>query len=60
MRGLNVSPAPAISETQRRLAAPLAAAVLGLFVLFVTGLAQPDFLHNAAHDSRHSFAFPCH
>jgi cobalt transporter subunit CbtB len=24
------------------------------------GLAQPDMLHNAAHDSRHTLAFPCH
>lgn len=36
------------------------ALLLGLFILYGTGFAQPETLHNAAHDSRHSFAFPCH
>lgn len=35
-------------------------ATLGVFLLFGVGFAQPDVLHNAAHDGRHSFAFPCH
>ena len=35
-------------------------ALLGVFLLFGTGFAQPDVLHNAAHDARHAFAFPCH
>jgi cobalt transporter subunit CbtB len=34
--------------------------VLGVFVLFGVGFAGPSVIHNAAHDSRHSFAFPCH
>jgi cobalt transporter subunit CbtB len=41
----------------------LAAAVsltLGVFVLFGVGFAQPQLLHNAAHDARHAFTFPCH
>jgi cobalt transporter subunit CbtB len=29
-------------------------------VLFGVGFAGSAVLHNAAHDSRHSFAFPCH
>jgi cobalt transporter subunit CbtB len=36
------------------------AIVLGVFVLFGVGFAGPAAIHNAAHDSRHSFAFPCH
>lgn len=40
--------------------APLAAAVLGLVILYVVGFAQPAFLHAAAHDTRHAFTFPCH
>jgi cobalt transporter subunit CbtB len=36
------------------------AIVLGAFVLFGVGFAGPSVIHNAAHDSRHSFAFPCH
>lgn len=36
------------------------AALLGLFVIGVTGFSQADVLHNAGHDYRHSMAFPCH
>ncbi len=38
----------------------LVAIALGAFILFGTGFAHPDALHNAAHDARHAFAFPCH
>ena len=38
----------------------LLALVFGLFLLFGSGFAGSETLHNAAHDSRHSFAFPCH
>jgi cobalt transporter subunit CbtB len=34
--------------------------LLGCLVLFGVGLLPMDALHNAAHDTRHSFAFPCH
>ena len=33
---------------------------LASIVLFGTGFAGPEVLHNAAHDVRHGFAFPCH
>jgi len=33
---------------------------LGMIVLFGMGFARPEILHNAAHDVRHGFAFPCH
>ncbi len=45
---------------QRTVAAALFAIVLGMFIVFGVGLAQPEILHNAAHDLRHSCAFPCH
>jgi cobalt transporter subunit CbtB len=32
----------------------------GLMLVFVVGFAGSEVLHNAAHDSRHSFSFPCH
>ena len=34
----------------------------GSVLLFAVGFAQGsgNFLHNAAHDSRHSATFPCH
>ena len=37
-----------------------AAVLLGAFILFGVGLAQPEVLHNAAHDARHAAGFPCH
>ena len=44
----------------RPAAAAVIAALLGLFLLYGVGFANPATLHNAAHDTRHSFAFPCH
>jgi cobalt transporter subunit CbtB len=38
----------------------LAAAALGLFLLWGVGFSQIEAVHNAAHDTRHSNAFPCH
>ena len=49
----------AVSDT-RRLRPALAAAMLGVIVLFGVALANSDTLHNAAHDTRHAAAFPCH
>ncbi|MBT4488303.1 MAG: CbtB-domain containing protein [Rhodospirillaceae bacterium] len=36
------------------------AIIFGVFMIFGTGFAQPTTMHNAAHDARHSFTFPCH
>lgn len=36
------------------------AGLLGLFILGFTGFSSMDVAHNAAHDYRHSLAFPCH
>ena len=36
------------------------ALVFGVFLILGSGFAGSETLHNAAHDSRHSFAFPCH
>ena len=49
-----------LDAVQRRVGAAVVAALIGVFILFGVGLAQPDTLHNAAHDARHAFAFPCH
>jgi cobalt transporter subunit CbtB len=41
--------------------ASLAAAfVLGAGLVFLVGFAQSAALHDAAHDTRHTMAFPCH
>lgn len=36
------------------------AAFFGLVLIAGAAFAGPDEIHNAAHDSRHAFAFPCH
>jgi cobalt transporter subunit CbtB len=38
----------------------LAAAALGLLIIGMVGFSHLDAVHNAAHDVRHSNAFPCH
>ncbi len=44
----------------KRIAGASLALILGLGLLTVGGFASGDLLHDAAHDGRHSFAFPCH
>ena len=46
--------------TQQRLVAAVAAILMGVFLVYGVGFASPGAIHNAAHDSRHAFAFPCH
>ncbi|NKB50146.1 MAG: hypothetical protein GKS02_12390 [Alphaproteobacteria bacterium] len=45
-------------------ASTIATAVLlaffGLSLVWMSGFANADILHNGAHDSRHSLVFPCH
>ena len=48
------------ARVQNRAAAVVIAALLGVFLLAGTGFAGSQVLHNAAHDARHAFAFPCH
>ena len=38
----------------------LAALLLGAFLVLGIGFTHSDTIHNAAHDTRHSLAFPCH
>ncbi len=52
--GLQAVPDP------RRLLPACAAAMLGVIILFGVALANGDTIHNAAHDTRHAAAFPCH
>ena len=37
-----------------------AALLVGLGFIFLVGFAPLSAIHNAAHDTRHSAAFPCH
>ena len=42
------------------LLAAVCAALLGSFLIWGVGFSHISALHNAAHDTRHSAAFPCH
>jgi cobalt transporter subunit CbtB len=50
----------AAATAASRLIQSLLAMSLGLFIVGVVGFSHIDVLHNAAHDVRHSNAFPCH
>ena len=50
----------AVEAAANRTLAALVAAALGLVIVFASGFAPSDAVHNAAHDTRHSFAFPGH
>jgi len=52
------APVHSISNSKRMVAA--ATLCFGLGVVFLTGFSHTDAVHNAAHDTRHALAFPCH
>lgn len=48
-------------STKTSIAVSAAVAILfGVFLVLGTGFSHSETIHNAAHDSRHAFAFPCH
>ena len=55
-------PADAIRAASRTdtLFAAVFTALLGSFLIWGVGFSHISELHNAAHDTRHSAAFPCH
>jgi cobalt transporter subunit CbtB len=55
------APAPAAAAaTAGGLLPILAAAGIGLALVWFAGLSHAQAVHDAAHDVRHSVAFPCH
>ncbi len=44
----------------RHLLPALAAMACGLALVLIVGFAPAQQVHNAAHDTRHTAAFPCH
>jgi cobalt transporter subunit CbtB len=56
------SESPLAASTRARVAVRslVAAAALGLAVLYVVGFAGSHTIHDAAHDARHTLNFPCH
>ena len=61
MAQLTVADKNTVSQirTTQMLQASLAA-LLGISLFICVALSHPTIIHNAAHDSRHSIAVPCH
>ncbi len=49
----------AVTRAEATKAAVFAIA-FGAFLVFLTGFAHTDALHNGAHNTRHALSFPCH
>ncbi|MDH0745083.1 CbtB-domain containing protein [Pseudomonas sp. GD03842] len=52
--------ASSTSTLTQRLTAAISAMVLGACLVYFAGFSHIAAVHNAAHDTRHSSAFPCH
>jgi cobalt transporter subunit CbtB len=60
MRVQSAASTAASVSLSERLAAAAMAALLGLGIIWGVGFSHVPAWHNAAHDTRHSMAFPCH
>jgi cobalt transporter subunit CbtB len=49
-----------VSSKATALTSVLFVAMFGAATVFLTGFAQSQTLHDAAHDVRHATGFPCH
>jgi len=47
-------------DVTARIPAVAFAMILGVAVVYGVGFAPIEAVHNAVHDGRHVFAFPCH
>ncbi len=56
----SLTAAEATGVRSQALASAVAAFLIGAFLIFGVGFVHIPAVHNAAHDTRHSFAFPCH
>jgi len=55
-----LEPQATVGGRSATVAGALVAVLLGAFLILGAGFAPISSVHNAAHDSRHAFAFPCH
>ncbi len=51
---------PVARSAVRHFFPALSAMALGLMLVLLVGFAPVPEVHNAAHDTRHTAAFPCH
>lgn len=54
------STASSATTLTQRLTAAVLASILGASLVYFAGFSHIEAVHNAAHDTRHSAAFPCH
>ena len=55
-----LAPVVRLGDRSEALRVAAVALLLGLGLIFLTGFAYPEIIHNAAHDTRHGLSFPCH
>jgi cobalt transporter subunit CbtB len=53
-------PTPIVGDRASALLQASLAVLLGLVIVGTVGFSHIEAVHNAAHDTRHSNAFPCH
>ena len=56
----SISSEQQIAVTSLPIVQTIGALAFGVIILFAVGFAPIDVAHNAAHDTRHTLAFPCH
>ncbi|MBF8674225.1 MULTISPECIES: CbtB domain-containing protein [Pseudomonas] len=56
----HVSSTVAPVTLSQRIVVAASAGLLGLCLVYFAGFSHIEAVHNAAHDTRHSAAFPCH
>ena len=54
------SVAPALQTSAARILPAILAICFGMFIVGFVGFSPLELMHNAAHDTRHANAFPCH
>ncbi|HYG89683.1 MAG TPA: CbtB domain-containing protein [Azospirillum sp.] len=59
MTNTTVNSSRSLSRSETLVAAVFAI-LLGTFLVYGAGFANANALHEAAHDTRHAFSFPCH
>jgi cobalt transporter subunit CbtB len=60
VKTVSTKPTGAAELTASRAIPIFMAALLGIFIVGGVGFSHLEAVHNAAHDYRHSMAFPCH
>jgi cobalt transporter subunit CbtB len=60
MRTTTLPESQSVSVPKSRSVIGALALMLGLGFVYLVGFAPISAVHNAAHDTRHSAAFPCH